>query len=178
MRKIIVLVAALVAISSATAVADVRIDFGFMIPWQLRAQVASLDEESEDLNLDVLSQITILLPEVMVAYQAPVGPLNLGVGLRGFSLIIQSMLWPVVYAEYDFGPAAANLNFGGGAFLFLGLYNDLTTGSWFFPDLSVHAKLGRAFRAGVGVVGVLGSEIPDGVTPYMIYLSAKFSFLN
>ncbi|TVR61753.1 MAG: hypothetical protein EA426_02940 [Spirochaetaceae bacterium] len=178
MRKILVLIAALVAISSATAVADVRIDFGFMIPWQLRAQIAGLDEESEDLNLDVLSEITILLPEVMVAYQEPVGPVNLGVGLRGFSLIIQSLMWPVVYAEYDFGPAVVDFNFGGGAFVFLGLYNDITTGSLFFPDLSAHAKLGRRFRAGLGVAGVLGRDIPDGVTPYMIYLSAKFSFLN
>ncbi len=178
MRKILVFIAALVVISSATAVADVRVDFGFTVPWRLGAQISSLDEEVDDFDFDVLSQITILLPEVMVAYQEPVGPVNLGVGLRGFSLIVQSLLWPVVYAEYDFGPAVVNFNFGGGAFVFLGLYNDITTGSLFFPDLSAHAKLGRRFRAGLGVVGVLSGDLPEGVTPYMIYLNAKFSFLN
>lgn len=172
MKKVVIAVLILV-VAGASAFADWRADIGMDIPWRLGATVQDAVGDTQSESLDVLSEFTFLLPEVMIGYEAQVGPLNLGVGGRLFTFILESLVYPVGFAELDAGPVAVNLNVGGGGFLFFGLYNNFHTASLYIPDLSVHAKLGKSLRLGLGAATFLGGETQE-VFPYLIYLSGKF----
>jgi hypothetical protein len=166
-------VLALLVIVSVLGFTQFRADLGIDIPWRLGATVTNAVGESETESLGVLSEITILLPEAMLAYEARLGPVNLGVGARVFTFIIESLAYPAAFAEVELGPVALNLNVGGGAFLFFGLYNHLGTASLFIPDLSAHLMLGKSLRVGLGGATLAGRVIEDAF-PFIVYFSGKF----
>ncbi|MFP4112986.1 MAG: hypothetical protein ACOC2Y_00055 [Spirochaetota bacterium] len=172
MRRVAIVLVVLAVIAGA-GFADGRADLGVNIPWQLGATLDESVGETEDPTLNVLSELAFLLPEAMISYEAPVGPVNLGVGVRAFTFLIESIAYPAAYAEIDVGPAVVNLNVGGGAFLLFGVFNHFETASLVIPDLSAHLKLGEALRVGIGTASFLGGGDQD-VVPWVIYLSGKF----
>lgn len=170
-RYVVVLL--LVFSVSGLAFSQFRADLGVDIPWRLGATVTNAVGDPETESLDVLSNITLLLPEAMVAYEARLGPVNLGIGARVFTFIIESLAYPAAFAEVELGPAAVNFNVGGGGFLFFGLFNHATSASLFIPDLSAHLKLGRSLRLGLGGAALVGSATQE-TFPFVVYLSGKF----
>jgi hypothetical protein len=166
---------AIFAVVAAAGFADWRADIGVDIPWQLGATVEQgvLGDDPQNESLNVLAELTILLPEVMIGYEGRLGPVNVGAGARVFTFILESLLYPAAFAEVDVGPVAVNLNVGGGGFLFFGLANQFQTANLWIPDLSAHLKLGESLRVGVGMASFLGGETQQ-VFPYVIYLSGKF----
>lgn len=172
MKRLLIVMFVLVVVATS-GFAQFRADIGFDIPWRLGATVTNAAGDQVSESLDVLSEFTFLLPDLMFSYEGVVGPVHLGVGARMFTLILESIAYPAAFAELDLGQLTVNFNVGGGAFLFFGLYNDLATGQLFLPDLSAHLKLGQSFRVGLGTIGLVGELLPDA-NPFIVYLSGKF----
>ncbi len=169
---------ALFAILAMPLFAEMRIDVGADIPINMGVAVSGIGGTTQTQSIDVLTNYLFLLPEASVMYQVPVGPMNFGIGVRGLSFIVESLIWPNLFAEANLGPVAIDFNVGGGAFLFFGLYNHLGTGSVWIPDLSAYFKIGKVFRLGAGVALLLGPDVSAGtsVVPYVFYFGGKFSF--
>lgn len=171
MKKSLLATAILVAVAGLAS-AQWRADIGVDIPWTVGAEFSDAFGETDTDSVNVLSEITLLVPEVFIGYEAQLGLVNVGVGARVFTFIVQSLAYPAAFAEVDLGPLAVNLNLGGGAFLTFGLFNDIASGSVFIPDLSAHLKLGEAFRLGLGAASIASAEADGAIT--IVYLSGKF----
>lgn len=170
--KKVVLALLILAVVGTAGFADGRADIGMAIPWKLGATLSSSLGDNEDLN--ILSEFTFLVPQVFLGYEFGIGPVNLGVGGRLYTLILESVAMPAAFAEVVLGPVALNLNVGGGGFLFFGLYNNLLTEPLLLPDISAHIRLGKSLHLGLGTTVIMHPDIPEDVLPYIIYLSGKF----
>lgn len=177
MKRKVFAAVALSVVLAAPAFADWRVDVGADVPWGIGAVLSGFGG-STSAGINVLENYLFLVPEVGFHYQFAAGPVRLGLGLRAFSLVLESLAWPNAFAEVNLGPIAVDLNVGGGAFLAFGLFNDLTTGSLIIPDLSAYLKLGKVFRVGVGAMYFYfpSQSWSGNAFPYVIYLSGKFSF--
>lgn len=165
-KKAIIL-AALVAMLAVPAFAQWHVDIGAEIPFRVGIQ-SDNEDYGEFLNY------MFLVPTGTIAYNFGLGPINLGVGGKLYTLIIESVLYPIAYAELDFDPVVVNLTAGGFGFLFFGLMNSFETGALLIPELSVQFKLGKSFRLGVGAMTFIGTEINQTAFPYIAYATAKF----
>lgn len=169
MVKKSILVALLIAALAAPAFAGWQLDIGAEIPVRVGITDSSVDEDYGD-YLDFL----FLLPTGTISYSFGFGPLSLGVGGKLYTLIVESIIYPVVYAELDFDPVVVNFTTGGLGFLFFGLSTFFDTGALLIPDLSVMFKLGKSFRLGVGAMTFIGTDISQDYFPYILYGTAKF----
>jgi hypothetical protein len=70
---------------------------------------------------------------------------------------------------------AVEAQVGGGLFALIGLYNNVKSGSLFFPDLSVWYKIGKKqlFRLGGGVMGFYLPELSTEGLAFAFYLGGK-----
>lgn len=177
MRKKTLVAIVLGVILAGHAFGEWRIDVGADIPWGIGTVVSGYGDTSQG-GVNVLQNFVFIVPEANMLYQFPVGPVNLGVGVRAFSLVLETIAWPNAFAEVNVGPVAIDFNIGGGAFLFFGLYTNLTTSAVIIPDLSAYFKLGKIFRIGLGGMLFYNPQTVGniGYVPYTIYLSGKFSF--
>ncbi|MFP4375954.1 MAG: hypothetical protein ACLFP4_02820 [Spirochaetales bacterium] len=173
MKRRLVIFLALIGLAATPLVAQFRADIGLNVPWRLGVRANSTETGLESESLNVLDSVFLVLPEVSLSYTGRVGPVTIGGGFRGFTFIVQSLLYPHLFAEVELGQVVAGLSVGGGVFPFIGLYNSIETGGIFIPDLKAHVKLGETFRLGGGVASVVG--VGDGVsTPFLVYLSGIF----
>ena len=160
------------------AFAQFRIDLAIDIP---KAGGFATDGDTEFISevSEFFNEYTFPIPEATFAYQYSFGsiPLHVGGGLRVFSLILESVAWPIIYAELDLSPIVIHTNVGGLGFLYFGLLNGSTTSSLLMPDIHVAYKFGETFRLGLGAIAFTGIEGLDGVTPYAFYLTGRFSIL-
>ena len=179
MKKIVLLLVLVAVIMVPSAFAQVRLDMGFLVPYKLGAVIGAVDDSGDSTNedIDVLSNFVFLVPELGVSYQFDAGPLKMGLGLRGYSLILETLLWPYAYAEMEVSRFVFNANVGGLGFLFFGLWNSVETGDIVIPDISVSFKLGETFRIGVGSMFFLSSSLDTDNLLYTIYLAGRFRFL-
>jgi hypothetical protein len=67
--------------------------------------------------------------------QLKLGALNLGMGIRGVSLIVINVFWPSVYAELNIWRFTLNAQVGGGAIYLFPIY--MIAGPYFVPELSL-----------------------------------------
>lgn len=165
MKKAIIL-AALAAMLAVPAFAQWHVDIGAEIPFLVGVTDTSSDY-GEFLNY------MFLVPTGTIAYNFGLGPLNLGVGGKLYTLIVESIVYPIAYVELDFDPMVVNLTAGGFGFLFFGLMNSFETGALLIPELSVQFKLGKSFRLGAGVMTFIG-DMNQSTFPYIAYATAKF----
>lgn len=166
MKKTIIL-ALLIALLAVPAFAQWHVDIGAEIPFLIG--IADTNEDyGEFINY------LFLVPSGTIAYNFGLGPLNLGVGGKLYTLILESVVYPIAYAELDFDTMVVNLTTGGFGFLFFGLANSFETGALLIPELSVQFKLGKSFRLGVGAMTFIGTDIEQDTFPYIVYATAKF----
>lgn len=175
MKKTILTTVVLSVLLAAPAFAEWRIDAGVDVPWGVGNAISTLGGSSTS-GVNILESGVFPVPEGNFLYQAPVGPVKLGIGIRAFSLIVESAAWPNAMAEVNLGPVAIDLQVGGGVFLFFGLFSDLTTGAVVIPDLSAYFKLGKIFRLGGGGMLFYDPNLSSSGVPYVIYLAGKLSF--
>ena len=146
-----------------------RIRFAVLLTLLLIAAAGVSAESQFDITLNVpyytglksstgdvgdFSQYMFLVPDVKWNYYFGPEWLHFGVGLRLWTIIIESGLYPILSLESNLGNFVINANVGGGTFLFFGLLNDVVAEAVFLPELSVAYRLGKkkAFRIGTGVM--------------------------
>ena len=106
----------------------------------------------------------IPIPDAKLMYQFPLGPVNLGAGVRVFTLIIENILYPEIYAELNLNPFFIDASVGGFGFLMFGLLSDVLSGvgvnslngfySVVLPDVSVGYKVNDVFRISAGILAI------------------------
>ncbi|GHV88996.1 hypothetical protein AGMMS50267_13560 [Spirochaetia bacterium] len=76
------------------------------------------------------------------------GPVHLGAGFQGYSLIIAGVFWPVVYAELELGKFTINATVGGYSYMIHAVYMPMFfVEDFIVPDVSIwfthkHVKFG------------------------------------
>jgi hypothetical protein len=119
--------------------------------------------------------IPIPLSDVGLHYQFFLGPVNLGLGIRGFPLMLESMAWPNAFADLELGPVTIEAQVGAGLFAAFGLSNNLYFGRVLIPDLSAWFKFEAtgAFRLGGGIIGLYVPDALGSSIPILVYLGGK-----
>jgi len=116
-------------------------------------------------------------PEASFYYQFTAGPITLAPGIRCFTFILESVLWPNVMAELQLGPVFLQGQLGGLLFAVFGLYSDAEFGNVLLPDVSAWIGLGkeRRFRLGGGVLGMMLPDLTTKGLAIVPYLGGKVS---
>jgi len=176
--KRIILVVAFVAILASPAFSQLRLDLGVDVPMQIWAVGGGEIHSDSDIGQFLRDHI-LPFPEAGLYYQFEVGPLRLAPGVRVFTLIFESMLWPNLMAELAIDRVFIQAQLGGLFFLFFGLANQAEYGEVFFPDLSFWIGLGeeRRFRLGGGFLGMYWPELTTEGMAVVPYIGGKVSLL-
>ena len=176
--KRIVLLAVFITVLVFPAFSQVRLDLGVDIPMNIYVVGAGEIESSSDVGSFLRDHI-FPFPEAGLYYQFSVGPLKLAPGVRVFTLIFESVLWPNLMAEIQLDPVFIQAQLGGLLFVFFGLANDAQYGEVFFPDLSIWIGLGkeRRFRLGGGVLGMYLPDLTTEGIAVVPYIGGKVSLL-
>ena len=171
MRRITVLLLVLMVVTATSAFAQFRIDIGFNAP--IAVGVESVNSPSGE-PFKIPSFIP--LPFAQASYAFNLGPLTMGLGLKAYTLIIESIAWPTAYVELAFDPFLVSLSGGGGYLFYFGvLGNGSLDTHVFMPDLAAEVKLGRFARLGLGIMTFVGFEGQESF-PYLFYGSLHFAF--
>ena len=113
------------------------------------------------------------------------GMVNLGAGIRGFSLIIINVFFPSVYAELNLWRFTLNAQVGGGVIYLFPLY--MIAGPYIVPELSlwfnvIEFSRNAQVRLGFGALTLLSPEtinqevFRDISNKIVYYLAAKVAF--
>ena len=178
MKKIwvVALVAAVMLLAGATsASAGFRMDID--IPWYLHVDLSpqlEADLGAEFGGADI-AQYAVVVPNIQMYYMFGGNMLQVGVGIRLYTVLIMNFLYPSLVAELQLGRFDVNLNAGGlaGVLLGLGPTFETVTGPWMTMDLSAGYRLTDWFRIGVGAFAIVHKDYLDAF-PYAIYVSGKF----
>ncbi len=175
-RKTLALTACLAIFALAavgTASAQIRLDLGVDIPRGFGA--LSGGEIFTPETVDFLDKTILPFPEVGVYYQWDMEIIKVGVGLRCFTFILETVFWPNAIAELHLGPIALEGQIGGGFFGIFGIVSSTQTGQVFIPDLSVWYEFGDMFKLGIGGIGLFLPELTSDTIPFIWYIGAKFT---
>ncbi len=176
--KRIVLISALILVLAFPAFSQLRLDMGVDVPMTVgvigQGEIQTSNEVGQFLREHILP-----FPEASLYYQFDIGPLKLAPGVRVFTFILESALWPNLMAELQFDRVFIQAQLGGLFFVFFGLANNAEYGEVLFPDLSIWIGLGkeRRFRIGGGVIGLLLPELTTEGMGFAPYLGGKVSLL-
>ncbi len=177
-KGLIVLVAVLLlCVGAAGASAGVRMDFN--IPWLLLGGIninalpgGGLGSSSAD-----ISNYHFILPDFELSYQFGEAPLRGGVGIRAYSLLIETFGFPNAYIEFELNPIVLRASLGGGAFFFLGFYSDFFLDSItvriLIPDVSAAWMITDWLQLGAGVLAVAPTNQLQNFF-YLGYVNARF----
>ena len=171
MKKGLVVIAAL-TLASLPAFSQWRIDLGLDV---LKGLCPASGGTTLGDTLASWPAIPLPLPDVGVHYQLSFGIVNVGLGIRGFPLIVESMAWPNAFAELELGAVTLEAQVGAGLFAAVGLSNSLVLGRVLIPDLSAWFKIGRtdAFKLGGGIIGLYVPDALGSTMPFLVYLGGK-----
>ena len=170
-----ILIAVLATAMVIPAFSQVRLDVGVEIPITVGVISSSGVETAGDVG-EFLGH-PLPFPYANLGYQFSAGPVKIVPGLRVFTIILESILWPNVLAELELGPVSIDVQVGGLLFVVFGLYNDADFGKVVVPDVSVWYGLGkkRQFRLGGGVIGLYVPELTDEAMAIVPYLGGKIA---
>ncbi len=176
MKKIaFIILIALIIVPSAFS--QFRLDMGVKVPVSLGIKFSELSGNT-DTSYSVIDDFTFLFPEVSGTYQFAAGPIKLGAGVQIYTLILESIAWPMAFAEFDFSPLiplVVNAKLGGLAYMVFGLYNHADTGDLVIPEVNAYFKLSKSFRLGGGVMIFTSKNFATDALPYALYLAGSFS---
>ncbi|MDZ7794284.1 MAG: hypothetical protein U5P10_11525 [Spirochaetia bacterium] len=154
------------------AAADSQVDIGLHIPYYIGVEAAD-DEGDMGAALDY----AFLVPDVKYNYFFNESGIKIGVGARLFTIILETMAYPIVTLETDVGPFTLSSHVGGGVFLFFGLYNDINTGQYYLPEVSVAYRFSESFSVGTGAGFFFAPEAADfNNFAYIGDVFARFTF--
>lgn len=176
--KHLLIIAAMVLLFVSPVFGQLRIDLGVAMPMTV-GTISGSGVTTSSAATDFLTTFRFPFPEAGVYYQFGAGSVKLAAGVRIFTFIIESVLWPNLLAEMQLGPVFIDAQVGGLIFGFFGLANSFEYGEVFFPDLSVWLGLGKKQNLRLGG-GVLGMVIPELTTEGMLiipYIGGKISLL-
>lgn len=175
-RRIGIVLVVLILFGTLGAGAQVRFDLGVDVPRGVGAVVGS---SVGGTDFSGLGASFFPFPEASVYYSFGGGLITGGIGLRAFTLILESVAWPNAFVELSLGPVVIEAQVGGGLFLIAGLATDAQFGKIFFPDLSAWFKIGKSFRLGLGAIGLFVPGVDLSVDlPFVYYFGAKFIISN
>jgi hypothetical protein len=97
------------------------------------------------------------------------GPVHLGTGLQGYSVILGGILYPAVYAEVDIWKFTLNTTVGGyGFFVQAGLMPLFFLRHYIVPDVSVWFRH-KSFKFGVGATTLMDTHaFPAYFSPFSV----------
>jgi hypothetical protein len=172
-RSVVVLLAVVLLLGGAlTASAQLRLDGNISWPFLLGIELADYGGTSST----GIADYAFLFPDVQLSYQFGGDVLKGGVGLRAFTLIIESFGWPIAYLEADLNPIVLRAEMGGGWFFAFGLASASTTARVVVGDFSAAWKLADWFRLGAGALLVAPFDAMDNFG-YAVYVNGRFTAL-
>jgi len=171
MKRTVALVAGLLVLMAAPAFSDWRFDIGAYVPRGLGGLADGGLSISES-STDFFDMYVFPFPFVEAQYQWALGPANVGVGGRAFTVIVETVFWPSAFAGIELGPVAIEGRLGGLYFGAIGVAPFSEAGSVLIPELSAWFKLGKIFRLGAGGIGIM---LPDlDAIAFVYYIGGKF----
>jgi hypothetical protein len=171
MKKKLLVALAVLMLLSLPAFADFRLDIGINVPFGL-----GVTGTSNDIGSAIGNWPFIPIPEIALYYFWGLGPVDLGVGLRAYTFLIESIAWPNLVAEFKLDPVVIQAQVGGGFFAAFGLAGNATAfGQVLIPDLSAWFKIGKtgAFRLGGGIIGFYAPNALGNIMPWLFYVGGK-----
>lgn len=174
--KRVILIAVMLAVLAFPAFSQFRIDLGVDVPMTIGV-IGNGEIETSNEAGDFLKSHIFPFPEASFYYQFTAGPITLAPGIRCFTFILESVLWPNVMAELQLGPVFLQGQLGGLLFAVFGLYSDAEFGNVLLPDVSAWIGLGkeRRFRLGGGVLGMMLPDLTTKGLAIVPYLGGKVS---
>lgn len=110
--------------------------------------------KSSDGNVGEFSNYLFLVPDVQWHYYWGSDKFHFGPGVRLFTLVIESAIYPIFSLESVLGGFVINAQFGGGVFLLFGLHNQAAAEVLFLPEISVAYRFGKKKRFSVGTAAM------------------------
>ena len=119
-------------------------------------------------------QYAFVIPEYDAYLQLNMGMFRMGIGLRLFTIILESAIVPDIFFELNIDPIVIRLGCSGGAIAIFGLFSaGPEFGPVLAPDLYVGFKFVELFRVGIGCTVIMDLDYPD-VGVFVPYINAKF----
>lgn len=176
MKKLILCVALIAAISIPAAFSQLRFELGANVP--VAAALLSGGELSEDTIPLIGSDIFVAVPNSSLLLQIDLGLLKIGAGVKVQSIMLMAYAaYPNVQAEIALGPLSIDASLGG---YYMGFY---AIGEGFgameldalIPEVSAWLALGKkkAFRIGGGAIGLLPTSFDLSEVPMILYGGMK-----
>ncbi len=134
--------------------AEVQVDIGINVPYYVGVR-------TDDDDIDEAVRWVFVLPDVKVNWFDEVGPVRIGAGGRLWTLILQSVIYPIVSLEADVGRFVLNTNLGGGLFINFGLYTGMHFAGVFLPEFSAAYRMTDTFSLGTGAMFLFAPEVED-----------------
>jgi hypothetical protein len=174
-KALVVLVAVLLLGSAFSASAQVRLDVDLNWPLIGGIQLSSSIFGSSGGNVD-LSSWHLLLPDLRLYYQFGDEVFRGGLGLRMYTVILESLFFPEAYLEVNLKPIVINASLGGFVFGVFGLYTNVSTADLLLPELSAYWAITDWFRLGGGVLFFVPTST-NSVFGYIGFIGARFVFV-
>ncbi|MDR2575299.1 MAG: hypothetical protein LBC52_02530 [Treponema sp.] len=169
-----------VVIPGTSLFADIGLGSRFDVGLDLFAIPTSEYTENDEVSIFPI----IPLIDAGLYGQYTFGMLNMGIGLRAFSLIVLNVFSPSIYAELNLWRLTLNAQITGGALYVFPLY--LIAGPYFIPELSVWYTLNKSkssqMRLGVGALTLMSTQaineevIRDVSNNLIFYIAFKAVF--
>ena len=151
--------------------ADSQVDIGLHIPYYAGIEVENEEDAGEAL------EYLFLLPDLKYNYFFTEQGLKAGIGFRMFTLILESIAYPIITLETDLGPFTLSSHIGGGTFLLFGLFNSFEAGHIYIPEITAAYHLTETFSLGTGAMFLFAPQEADlSNFAYIGHVFARFTF--
>jgi hypothetical protein len=154
-RLIVLLV--LASVMTGTAAAQSQWDISINIPYYGGVT-------SESGSFGEFSQWLFVIPDVTWHYYFGKNEsIRFGTGLKMYSVVVESMIYPVISLESILGDFVLDARFGGGLIFLFGLETQFIADAIFLPEVSVAYRLGKKkiFRLGTAATFVVAPVTSD-----------------
>jgi len=169
--KVVILVGVLVLGLAAPAAAQFQFDIGVNVP-----VVVGIEAEEDDVQ-NVL-EYAFVVPDLKANYYFGSDAFRFGLGVRAFTAIVETLVYPTVSAEVHLDPFVLSGSFGGFALGLFGIYNNIVTANFWVPEISAAYKVNDWFHLGAGATAVFlgdGEQVFTDTFPYAVYAVMRFS---
>jgi hypothetical protein len=176
MKKLILCVALIAAISVPAAFSQLRFEIGANVP--VAAALLSGGELSEDTIPLIGEDIFVAVPNSSLLLQIDLGLFKLGAGVKVQSLMLMAYAaYPNAQLEIALGPLCLDASLGG---YYMGFYAigegfGYTELDALIPEVSAWLAFGKkkAFRIGAGAIGLLPTSFDLSDVPMILYGGMK-----